>query len=82
MTKSEMRTLGSGSNLNTESKATELTDNELDQVTGGLKMSDPKTSGDNNLIVYDDLSKAKGYTHTGDDLWVTGITNTDLGSGR
>lgn len=68
----EMRTLGSGSKMNAEAKATELTEIELDQVAGGLKMSDSKTSGGNNLIVYDDLSKAQGYTHTGDDLWVTG----------
>jgi len=45
-------------------------------------MSDPKTSGVNNLTIYDNLSKAQGYTHTGDDLWVNGITSMDLGSGR
>jgi hypothetical protein len=77
-----MRTLGSGSKTDAEAKATELTDIELDQVAGGLKMSDPRTSGGNNLIIYDDLSKAQGYTHTGDDLWVTGVTTTDMGSGR
>ena len=49
----ELRT--SVSKVNTKAKATELTDIELDQVTGGLKMSEPKTSGDNNFIVYDDL---------------------------
>jgi hypothetical protein len=45
-------------------------------------MSDPRTSGGNNLIIYDDLSKAQGYPHTGDDLWATGITSMDLGSSR
>jgi hypothetical protein len=78
----EVHTLGSVSNINADAKATELTDVELDQVAGGLKMSDPKTSGGNNLIIYDDLSKAQGYTHTGDDLWVNGITSMDLASGR
>ena len=74
----EMLKLGTGSKMNAEAKAMELTDIELDQVAGGLKMSPPKTSGGINLIIYDDLSKAQGYTHTGDDLSVTGVTTTVL----
>ena len=46
--------------MSTKSKATELNEAELDQVAGGVKMSDPKTTG--TKLVGDDVGAGEGVT--------------------